>query len=87
MPGFNMAVVYEIIGFIASALVLVSFLMKDVRTIRFVNIFGAVFFVVYGVLTHTWATAIMNISLIIVHSYYLVKLRKNKKTDDASVAM
>lgn len=76
MPPINPSIIYEIIGFLASAIVLVSFLMKDVRAIRFVNVFGAAFFVVYGVLTKTWATAVMNLALIVIHSCFLIRMRK-----------
>ncbi|MBQ7828950.1 MAG: YgjV family protein [Clostridia bacterium] len=84
MPNLNATVIYELIGYTASALVLVSFLMKDVRTIRLVNIFGAIFFVVYGVLTKTWATATMNVALIAVHSYFLIKMRRKPSQDSDS---
>ena len=40
-------VIYEVISYFASAFVLFSFLMKDVKSIRLVNIFGAIFFVIY----------------------------------------
>ena len=72
-------VIYEVIGYLASAFVLFSFLMKDVKSIRLVNIFGAIFCVIYGILTHTWATATMNFILIFVHLFYFIKYFKDKK--------
>ena len=53
--------------------------MKDVKKIRFINIFGAIFFVIYGVLTSIWATATMNFILIFVHLYFLIREYKDSK--------
>lgn len=75
----DLADVYEIIGFLGAFLVLVSFLLKDIKWIRIVNVVGALLFTVYGFSTQTWATAFMNLALIIVHIFYLVKMHIDKK--------
>lgn len=68
----------EWMGLLAAALVLVSFLMKDERTIRIVNIVGAVVFVVYGILIKSASVWVMNFALVAVHIVRLVKLGKQK---------
>ena len=68
----------EWLGLLAAALVLVSFLMKDERTIRIVNIVGAVVFVVYGILIKSASVWVMNFALVAVHIVRLVKLCKQK---------
>ena len=75
----------EWLGLLAAALVLVSFLMKDERTIRIVNIVGAVVFVVYGILIKSASVWVMNFALVAVHIVRLVKLCKQKglAIDDA----
>ena len=74
--------IIEIIGYLGSAFVLGSFLLKDIKWIRIVNIFGAIFSVIYGISTETWATAFMNMALVIVHFIYLIKMFKdNSKTE------
>lgn len=78
-------VVIEVIGYVASAFVLFSFLLKDIKWIRIVNIVGAVSFVVYGFLTKTYPTAFMNVALVLVHIYYLIKMyieSKKQKTSE-----
>lgn len=75
----NSKVIFEIIGYLGSLFVLASFLLKDVRWIRLINIIGAVFFVIYGIATETWATAFMNFALVGVHIYYLVKMHFDSK--------
>ena len=81
MLFINLSDVYEITGFLGAFLVLVSFLLKDIKWIRTINIIGAVFFVIYGLATQTWATLFMNIALIIVHIFYLAKLHSDKKKE------
>lgn len=65
----------EVLGVIASLMVLISFLMKNIKLIRIINIFGAVIFVIYGILINSIATWFLNSALIIVHIVYLVKRR------------
>ena len=64
---------YEVIGIIATVLIIVSFLANGERKIRMLNIAGSVLFVLYGALTHTYSTTVLNGALIIVH---IIKLRK-----------
>ena len=51
---------YEILGIIASVFVLISFLFKKERSIRLVNIFGAIMFVIYGVLINALSIWLLN---------------------------
>ena len=73
-------VLVEVFGYVASTLVLISFLFKNIKLIRIVNVCGAAFFVLYGLLTKTYPTMLMNFALIFVHFYYLFKVRK--KTEE-----
>ncbi|WP_459210614.1 uroporphyrinogen decarboxylase [Aquimarina rhabdastrellae] len=62
----------EIIGYFASLMVLVSFLMKNIRTLRIVNTIGCLAFVVYGVfLGWSYPIIITNISIALINFYYL----------------
>lgn len=72
----------DVIGYVASAIVLISFLFKNIKVVRIVNIIGAIFFVVYGLLLPTYPTMIMNLALIGVHCYYLHALSKQKNDDN-----
>ena len=65
---------YEILGTIASIIVLISFLMKSEKNIRFVNILGALMFVVYGLCIDAFSVWFLNGSLCIVHVYRLIKM-------------
>ena len=67
---------YEIVGITATLFVLLSFLMRDISTVRVVNIIGAWLFVIYGLLINSFSTWLLNGVLIIIHIYYLRKMRK-----------
>ena len=64
---------YEILGIIASILVLISFLFKKERNIRLVNILGAIIFVIYGLLINALSIWLLNGILIFIHLYFLYK--------------
>ena len=64
---------FEIIGTIASFIVLISFLMKGEKPIRLVNIVGALLFVIYGVLINAFSVWFLNGALVIIHIIKLIK--------------
>ena len=64
----------EWIGYLASAVLLVSFMMKDVNKLRIVNSVGAMLFVIYGIMLATsWPIIITNTAIIGINLYYLLK--------------
>ncbi len=69
------AATVEIIGYVGSALVLVSFLMASVVKLRVVNAIGSGIFATYALIIHSYPTMIMNICLVLINLYYLWKLR------------
>ncbi|MCJ8290681.1 MAG: YgjV family protein [Crocinitomicaceae bacterium] len=68
----------EVIGYIASAFVLLSFVMKEMTKLRYVNIVGCAFFIFYGVLLSSWPIIITNVAIVCVNVFYLTKKQKNK---------
>lgn len=74
----------EIAGFIATTLVFISFLPKGVKPIRWFNLIGCIFFVVYGFGIGAFWTGFMNFCLIFVQIYHLVKIYKKEKEQNES---
>lgn len=64
---------YELIGTLASVLVLISFLMRGEKKIRIINIVGALLFVIYGILINAFSVWFLNGALILIHLYYLTR--------------
>ena len=73
-----MHVVYEIIGYCGTALVLCSMLMTSVVKLRVLNACGSVFSVIYAYVTHTWPVLILNACLLMINIFQLVLLRRKK---------
>ena len=76
--------VIELIGISATLLILFSMLFKttslkgDIR-MRILNLIGSIIFTIYGCLLPAISTAILNGILIIVNTYHLISLLKEKK--------
>lgn len=62
----------EWVGYMASAVLMVSFLMKNISTLRIVNSIGAILFILYGIMLKTsWPIIISNGFILMVNIYYL----------------
>lgn len=73
----------EWVGYAASLMVALSFVMKDITKLRIVNIIGCSLFIVYGLLMPTLRMGlpiiITNAAIVCVNVFYLSKA-KNKDT-------
>lgn len=71
--------IFEAIGIAGTLFVLASFLMKDYRKTRLINIVGAALFVIYGIVIGALSTWLLNGILILIHIYFLTKGDKNDR--------
>ena len=78
----NTSLIFEVIGYIGSALVLLSFMMVSVYKLRIVNTIGSLFCVIYGFLIGAYPTVVMNIALVAINVYYLMKAMNTQKNYD-----
>ena len=74
-----MHILLEVIGYIGTALILLSMVMTSVTWLRRVNVLGSVFSMIYGLFCNTWPTVLLNMSLIVINVVQLHRLRKEKK--------
>ncbi|MDR0233034.1 MAG: hypothetical protein LBI82_13115 [Dysgonamonadaceae bacterium] len=74
MPPF----VVEIIGYLASAFLVMSFAFnKNVVKLRIMSAIGCVLFVVYGFLLHAYPMVIANVIIVGINMYYLFFKKKS----------
>jgi 4-amino-4-deoxy-L-arabinose transferase-like glycosyltransferase len=66
----------EVLGWIATAVVLLSFTIQDMRKLRMVNLVGCILWIGYGFILMSKPVIFVNISIALVHSYWLIKNRK-----------
>ena len=74
--------VIELIGYLGSILVLVSMLMSSVIKLRIINTVGSIIFTFYAFAIQTYPTAILNVILVGVNIYNIIKLLKSTKQYD-----
>lgn len=77
--NFDIKQIIEIIGYVGSALVIVSMLMTSVVMLRVINTIGSVIFCTYALCIHSYPTAAMQVALIIINVINLRKLLNTKK--------
>ncbi len=76
----DIKVIIEAIGYIGSALVLVSMLMTSVVRLRIINLIGSVIFAGYALAISSYPTAVMNICLAGINIYHLIKLFNEQRS-------
>jgi hypothetical protein len=64
-------IIFEVIGYVGTALVLISFLMSSVYKLRVINTIGSAISAVYGVLMHVYPTVALNATLAIINIFFL----------------
>ncbi|MBO4411468.1 MAG: YgjV family protein [Lachnospiraceae bacterium] len=70
--------IFEMIGYLGSLLVLVSMLMTSVVKLRVINLIGSAIFAAYALLIRSYPTALLNICLVAINVYQLIKLSRRK---------
>ncbi|WPO82728.1 uroporphyrinogen decarboxylase [Chryseobacterium sp. JJR-5R] len=64
------------IGYSASLFIVLSFILKDIRKIRIVNMVGCICFVVYGIFSGLlWPVIIPNALICFIQVYHLLSDR------------
>ena len=73
----------EIFGYIGTILVIISMMMSSIIKLRFINISGSIISTIYSIINGVWPIVVMNICLIIINTYHLIKYYYNKnKAED-----
>lgn len=75
MDNVNTNFWIEAIGYIGSAIVLISFLMTSVVKLRLINTIGGVIFTTYALIIQSYPTAVMNAALVLINIHFLWKMR------------
>jgi hypothetical protein len=67
----------DLLGWIATAVVVGSFAIQDVRKLRIINMLGSLLWIAYGFLKQDNPIIFVNISIILMHTYWFIKNRKS----------
>jgi hypothetical protein len=63
----------DLLGFIASIIILISFAVKDIIKLRIVNSIGSIVWIIYGCIINNNPTIFVNVAVLIIHSWWLIK--------------
>ncbi len=72
----------EWLGYLASVIVLVSLTMASIVKLRWINLFGALLFSIYGFLIDSIPVALLNFGIVVINIYYLYKYYTFKERFD-----
>jgi uncharacterized protein with PQ loop repeat len=67
----------DLLGYAASATIVLSFVLKNVNHIRIINSIGCAFFIVYGILLPSIPVIIANGIVILINLYHLFQQHKS----------
>ena len=70
---------WDIVGYLSTILILISFLMTSVVKLRIVSAIGSAIFVVFAVATKSYPTAIMNLGVVIINIWNVIRLLRSSK--------
>lgn len=74
--------VADIVGYIAMTLLVVSFIPKQIKTVRIINLIACLFFILYGILLGwKYPLIISNLMVCLVQLYYLFFAKTPKKKE------
>ena len=68
----------ELIGYLGSVLVAISLMMRSLLRLRIINLVGALFFTLYGILLGAYPVAFLNGLIVCIDLYYLIQMWRQK---------
>lgn len=71
--------IYDLIGYTASLLVVISLMMSAIVKLRVVNVIGAIAFSIYGFIIGSIPVAAMNGFIVFINIYYLVRIYRDQE--------
>lgn len=70
---------WEIIGYLGTALVIISMLMTSIDKLRFINICGGTLSLVYAISANTMPIVVLNATLVTINIIQLIRSRINRR--------
>lgn len=72
-------IIYEIIGYVGTGVVLLSFLMTDIKWMRGVNMIGGFISLVYAAIVGNMPVVVLNASLITINGIQLMRVSRKER--------
>ncbi len=72
----------ELVGYLASILIVVSLLMSSVHRLRVINLVGAAVFTIYGLLIGSIPVVLTNGAIVVIDLYHLARMARERAQGD-----
>ena len=69
----------EIIGWLATFIIILSFLFKDMFRLRLFSMIGAFLWIIYGVMAESHSIIFLNVVIAFIQVYWLIRLNNKRK--------
>ena len=74
-----MNIYLEIFGYMGTALIILSMMMKSINKLRIFNIAGSIISMIYSVIIGVWPTVLLNACLAVINGYHLISSALSEK--------
>ena len=81
----NPKIALEVFGYFGTALVLLSFVMKDIKWLRAINMAGGFISLIYAICVNTMPVVVLNASLITINGIQLIRILREERKKRAVV--
>jgi|AntRauTorckE6833_2_1112554.scaffolds.fasta_scaffold00024_79 uncharacterized protein with PQ loop repeat len=71
----------DFIGWVATILIIISFIFRDIYKLRLFSMIGAFLWIVYGIMANAYPIIILNVVVAIIQVYWLNRIKRDKKLD------
>jgi hypothetical protein len=78
----DQATIYELVGYLASGLIVVSLLMSSILRLRVIGLVGAIAFTLYGLLIGAYPIAVANGAIIFIHIFHLGRMLRARASEE-----
>lgn len=75
----------EILGYIATAVVMASFLMSNIEWLRFVNALGCCMWINYGIQIESTPVVMTNCGILAINVFHIIKSKIKKNEEDSNL--
>lgn len=83
----SLSTLWEILGYAAMVFVTVSLMMRSIVRLRWINLAGAVLFVIYGFAIKAYPVAVLNLAVVGINLYHLWHMHRRVHESFAVAAM
>lgn len=68
----------ELLGYLGTFFVVISFMVKDIFYLRVLNVIGAILITIYAIIIKAWPVALLDGFIVLINLYHLIKLKKEE---------